>query len=195
MPEAFSAASAFYLDSDNGPRAYLIKVEGDEASSGQWIVNIDAAARGAPLVWVTDFGETPAELRPSSFACEVRCDPAALLTLLAGGPAELRADSVPQMQVPDGEGGAVGGLARAARRSFDGTHPSHVTSQDFLKSFKFDAASYVAFCERRHLVAYVPPGEPRDAPWAGRVTADAKRSVASLTSGASSKLSALSEVR
>ena len=51
-----------------------------------------------PLFWVTNFDETPEELRPTAFACTVTCTPAAMLTMLAGEAADLSADSFAAMQ-------------------------------------------------------------------------------------------------
>ena len=167
LPEAFAAARAADAGPEAAPLAYLIQVVAspDGEIEQQYVINVDATT-SAPLVWVVDHDDTPEDLRPTSFACTVRCDPASLLTLLAGKPAELRADSVPAMQ-------AFLGSFR-----FDGAA---------YTSF-CEARHLVAYVP---LECTEPGGG-----WAKgvRMTVDARRSVAGLATGASARLHGLAEV-
>ena len=126
LPEAFTnasvaaqaAVSGRALSSDALKRHYLLKVAfgSSDLDVARYAVHIDAATdvpahaishrisptatptTYVPLFWVTDYDETPEDLRPTAFACTVTCEPASLLTMLAGGAAELSADSFAAMQ-------------------------------------------------------------------------------------------------
>ena len=114
LPEAFTnasvaaqaAVSGRALSSEALKRHYLLKVAfgSSDLDVARYAVHIDAATdvpahaishrisptamptTYVPLFWVTDYDETPDELRPTAFACTVTCEPAALLTMLAGKP-------------------------------------------------------------------------------------------------------------
>ena len=126
LPEAFTnasvaaqaAVSGRALSSDALKRHYLLKVAfgSSDLDIARYAVHIDAGTdvpahalsqriaptatptAYVPLLWVTDYDETPEPLRPTTFTCTVTCEPAALLTMLAGGAAELSADSFAAMQ-------------------------------------------------------------------------------------------------
>ncbi|KAL1525990.1 hypothetical protein AB1Y20_020815 [Prymnesium parvum] len=108
------------------PLSYHFDVEG---TGGFLVTLLPAEAR----VHVSPYADVPDELRPRDLAATVRCSPLQMLTMLAGGAADLRLAS-----------------------------PADLPSlQLFLRAFDF--SGYPAFCEARHLRPYEPPARRRDA--------------------------------
>ena len=92
LPEAF----CFVKDRDGERLDYVLRVDGIER--GSYLISFLPIAQMEHVVQVAPLDDVPDELRPSQIACTFMVTPVALLTLLAGGAADLRADSVPQMQ-------------------------------------------------------------------------------------------------
>eukprot|EP00965_Chrysotila_dentata_P191810 6174767-Pleurochrysis_carterae.AAC.3 len=74
----------------------------EEAGDGNGSLPDEAAMKAAAAspysVIVAPFDDMPDELKPSEIACRIACTPEALLTCLAGAPAELLASDVGAMQ-------------------------------------------------------------------------------------------------
>ena len=94
LPVAF-VPSALDPPLVNEARYYLLKVE----QVAEFIITIGSAAgEEEAFVAVSPLEDTPTELRPAYFACRFACTPEALLTLLAGGAADLSASDIAAMQ-------------------------------------------------------------------------------------------------
>lgn len=92
LPEAFRGPSACSWE---GQRAYLF----DVAGAGQYLVGVDATDAGLGASVLPYDPDLPAEARPKGgVVCTVLCLPAELLTMLAGGAAELTATDLAALQ-------------------------------------------------------------------------------------------------
>jgi hypothetical protein len=132
LPEAF----CFVPRGDGQRLDYILKVEG--IGHGSFLISFLPVGSAEHVVQVAPLDDVPADLRPSEIACTFTATPVALLTLLAGGAADLRADSLPAMQrflqsfrftsytsfcesrgltpyVPEGESSQAAALAQARR--------------------------------------------------------------------------------
>jgi hypothetical protein len=76
-----------------GDSFFLFEVEG----TGGYLVTVTVATEGG-FVHVTPHMDTPEEMRPTEIACTVTCTPGAMLTMLAGGAADLQTSQLPTLQ-------------------------------------------------------------------------------------------------
>eukprot|EP00962_Isochrysis_galbana_P000035 scaffold10_cov116-Isochrysis_galbana.AAC.1 len=92
LPEAF----CFVPRGDGQRLDYVLKVDGIE--HGSFLISFLPVGPAEHVVQVAPLDDVPADMRPTEIACTFTATPVALLTLLAGGAADLRADSLPKMQ-------------------------------------------------------------------------------------------------
>ena len=87
LSDAYTAEGCTFEEA----RAYLFEVDGVD----KLLVRVDPALQ---LAYTAPFDDVPEELRPETPDCTIRCPPAELLTMLAGGAAGLQTSSVPALQ-------------------------------------------------------------------------------------------------